>query len=271
MVHTQTIFVVGCWARSEFKEAREWLATHARVHRFADVACLLQAIASGGEDPHQIILVQARPGEFHSADVDRIRNLVPLTRVSVLLGSWCEGETRSGFPLVDVPRIAWHNLRSQMPQLATELSSNKVLPMTTSEQVRWRSDIRNSRPVAVRRIGVYSADLAQIETICETLAANGHEPLRFGTPEQELCEAIVWDDAGGARLPRIPVHEIARAFEIGRQLPILALRTFARIQDFETDQQHGVSATIAKPFQIADLLQQITFCLPQNLRKTDAA
>lgn len=273
MASVQTIYVIGSWARPEFSEARDWLRSNAHAIRFSNVETVVQAIDAAKQDPHQILFVQTRPGQFHQSDVNRLRTLAPLARISLLLGSWCEGETRSGFPLIDVPRLAWHNLRPRMNAMTHDvtLSSHSVLPFTTTEQDRCRFELRQCRPEVPLRIGVYSADPAQVAALCEMLVGNGHDPVRFTSSDQEFVDAIVWDDAGGARVPRIPARDISAAFGSAATTTVIALRTFARIQDVDDDRANGISATIAKPFQVADLFNQIAFFMPRAQRVVDAA
>ena len=82
---------------------------------------------------------------------------------------------------------------------------------------------------------------------------------------------MVWDDAGGRRQSRLAAAHVINACDLPPTIPRLTLRTFPRIQDTESDVAQGVTATIAKPFHVADLLAQIEACLPLAKRLEDGA
>ena len=72
------------------------------------IARALSGVASGEFVPDLIVLAQTRPGQFSADEVDRLRRATPSARLSGLLGSWCEGEARSGTPWPGVMRTYWH-------------------------------------------------------------------------------------------------------------------------------------------------------------------
>src|SRR5262245_46214259 len=59
-------------------------------------------------DPDLILLVASRPGRFSAAEVEALHRRAPLARLVALLGTWCEGEVRSGHPWPGVNRIYAH-------------------------------------------------------------------------------------------------------------------------------------------------------------------
>lgn len=62
---------------------------------------------SAGADgsPELIVLAQSRPDVIGLAEVERLRHTVPLAGMVGLLGSWCEGEARTGRPWPGVQRF----------------------------------------------------------------------------------------------------------------------------------------------------------------------
>ena len=63
-----------------------------------------------------IVVAQAYPGQFSGEALDRLARLAPLARVVVLLGSWCEGEVRSGRPWPGAIRVYWHQWPARCAQ-----------------------------------------------------------------------------------------------------------------------------------------------------------
>lgn len=58
--------------------------------------------------PNLLIFAQARPGQLSEQHVERLRRNFPLAGVVSLLGSWCEGQTRTGRPLPGAVQLYWH-------------------------------------------------------------------------------------------------------------------------------------------------------------------
>src|SRR5262245_51191431 len=88
-----------------------------------DVSAALDWLSTQPREPELIVLTQSRPGEVSCEAVDRLRSAAPLSRLVGLLGSWCEGEVRSGHPWPAVERVYWHQwpawLVREMRQLAS--------------------------------------------------------------------------------------------------------------------------------------------------------
>jgi len=286
-----TIYIVGSWTRPEFSDARHWLQSNTKAVRFSNLATVRQAIESGQRDPEWVLLIQSRPGQFSPREVAELRIVAPLTRICLLNGTWCEGETRSGFPLPDVPRYTWLTLKSNMmgesqsrpslrsldshksPNSHSELRvpSTASLPFTTPDQDRWRAELNGWKHAPSRRIAVYSADPAQSQALCDALSARGHHPQRNRLVDSNGCDAFIWDDAGGRRTPRLTPLQALHQLRLPTTTPRVVLRTFPRIQTVEADRRDGFAATLAKPFQVSDLLAQIEFSLADADRKTFAA
>src|SRR5262245_6670790 len=59
-------------------------------------------------NPELIVVAQSRPGMIAARQMDALRRPAPLAGVVALLGSWCEGETRTGRPWPGVERLYWY-------------------------------------------------------------------------------------------------------------------------------------------------------------------
>jgi len=103
-----TVLLIGDTSRAEFQEARATLAATSQLVEARDTATAGALLARGQVVPELIVLAQAYPGQFSEAEVKRLWRLAPLGRVIGLLGSWCEGESRSGRPWPGGIRLYWH-------------------------------------------------------------------------------------------------------------------------------------------------------------------
>lgn len=90
-----------------------WLVGDVEHPDFAEAAALVRATAIVGPGlPELIVLAQSRPGVIRLREIERLRRSAPLSGEVSLLGSWCEGETRTGKPAAGVRRLYWYEFPS---------------------------------------------------------------------------------------------------------------------------------------------------------------
>jgi hypothetical protein len=138
MDRTAVLFIGdGDWA--EFREVRSWLEEHAELLAAAEVQGAIELL-NGGFDPALIVLAERWPGEFPGRQVDHLRRMAPLARISEILGSWCEGQTCSGEPLAGTLRYYWHQWTARMaPEFARAAAGECPvwgLPLTATDEDR---------------------------------------------------------------------------------------------------------------------------------------
>ncbi len=59
--------------------------------------------------PELIVVAQSRPDAIRSDQLGSIHRSSPLAGVVALLGSWCEGEMRTGRPWAGAQRLYWYD------------------------------------------------------------------------------------------------------------------------------------------------------------------
>ena len=135
-----TTLLVGDCERGEFREACEAMRSQSLVVAVPDMDQAARALASGDLLPEVIVIAQARPGEFTADQVDRLRRLSPLARVLGLLGSWCEGEVRTGHPWPGVVRVYWYDWLPWWKQALEKVRKGECpawgLPVTANDRDR---------------------------------------------------------------------------------------------------------------------------------------
>ena len=174
----------------------------------------------------------------------------PLARLVALLGSWCEGEVRSGHPWPGVTRIYAHQWQARLPR---ELESWQ--PRTATEIDR----LMNSRPAKSERqlIGIAAAQRTMFDalaTACHSFGQDAVWLLPNLPPPVQCVDAVIYDATH--ELP----DELARLSELREQLhapPTLLLLDFPRQSDLLAAMQAGVASVLAKPYLIADLAAEI--------------
>lgn len=90
-----------------------WLVGDTEHGDFADAVALMRATANlDAAMPELLVLAQSRPGTIRAREIERLRRSAPLAGVVSLVGSWCEGETRTGRPATGVRRLYWYEFPS---------------------------------------------------------------------------------------------------------------------------------------------------------------
>ena len=133
------VWMLGDWEQAEFAPAVTYLRSNVNL-----------SLTPSANDPDLILVVASRPGRFSTAEVETLHRRAPLAKLVALLGSWCEGEVRSGHPWPGVTRIYAHQWQARLPR---ELETWQ--PRTATEIDR----LMNSRPAKSERqlIGIAAA------------------------------------------------------------------------------------------------------------------
>ncbi len=204
-----------------------------------------------------IVVAQARPGEFSHAGIERLRQLAPLARVVALLGSWCEGEVRSGKPWPAAVRTYWHQWPAradrELRRLALGRRSGWALPVTATEEERLLADSVRPLPARAGLIAISSPSGAMADWLAIACRQCGYatawlrppHPLRVGG-----AAAVLFD---GAECRGEEFEQMRRLAAAMAPAPLVALLDFPRIEDVDRARSAGAVAVLSKPLQLEDL------------------
>jgi hypothetical protein len=273
-----TTLLIGDWDRSELGEAVRLLRCRTDLLAVAgiDEAVRLLVGDSGPErewepiSPELLVLAQARPGQFSDHDVARLKRRAPLARVLGLLGSWCEGEMRTGTAWPAAQRCFWYQwparFESELDRVGQGLCPAWGLPETASldERVLWTSTEETSSGRGTVLIAARSTATAEAvgDACCETGLA---------------AEAVRWHGSGGGARPgdgqgsgplvaaiwegtQCEADEAERLAEFCAWLKptlVVALLDFPRHSSCVRAISAGATGVVAKPFQLDDLVWQL--------------
>ena len=273
LVSEISILLVGSTDRPEFRDARTGLDRLGRVVAAAGVPSAAAALADGQVAPDVIVIAQAFPGQFSPEAVDRLRRLAPLARVLGLLGSWCEGEVRTGTPWPAAIRIYWHQwparFEQELGRLRDGVCSSWALPITASEEERFLAMADVPLP---RREGLIAIATPQFEmqdwlsTACRrsgyaTVWLRPDRPVRI-----EGARAAIFDASGSTGDKLAALRRLAAALA---SAPIVALWDFPRVEDRDRALAAGARAVLSKPLVLEDLFWQIDKLLVGGGHRTD--
>jgi CheY-like chemotaxis protein len=231
-----------------------------RVHHVDHCVAAQRRLEEMGIPPQLIVLSQSRPGEFSAAAIDRLRRLAPLARFWRVLGSWCEGESRSGHPPAGCLNSYAHQWS---PRWAHELAAARAgtapawaLPVTLSNEERALVAVE---PL-VRRAGLIAicsraaSAAGVLVDVCRragysTRVVQEHRPWHI--PQ---ATAIVWDTEPHCIIDRTAVDRIRQSAPTAA---LVALVNFPRPDDRHLAARAGVTAVVSKPYQVQDLLHSL--------------
>lgn len=250
--------LIGDFGDSDFAVIRKPLAQFGRIIECADVATAIEQINDADSPPDVIILAQSRPGEFRDAELDALQRQTPLAPKLGLLGSWCEGEMRTGKPWPGMIRTYWHTWLPRWLRQFQRLSSGQLpawgLPATATDDERVMfadnaQDRATGQLVAVRS---YSYDMA--EMLCDVCSRHGYatiwiDPRR--TLQLEGVGAVVWDATGDQWTE---CSAVAAEFPA---TPLLALIDFPRSDEIRQTLAAGAAAVLSTPLLLDDFFHQL--------------
>jgi hypothetical protein len=209
-------------------------------------------------EPDLIVLMAVRPGEYTDAAVERLRYVAPMARIVGLLGSWCEGEARTGHPWPAVPRIYWHRWQSWFDRELTLLAAGRCgtlsLPITAIEEERLLhlAAIPAAGSNATRRkIVLHSPSREMTAMLAEFCCSMGMETASF-------------DDCDSDAAPTIGIFDIeacheAALTELRHQaakwpaLRWILLMGFPRPEDHRRAKEAGAAIVVSKPLLLDEL------------------
>jgi CheY-like chemotaxis protein len=263
---------------------------HAESHRAAE-----RILADPAQAVDLLVLSESRPGRFSAAAIEALRRRSPLARVWRLLGSWCEGETRSGRPPLGCLSTYWHQWEARWAQERARAAAGHppawALPLTSSPEERALAAAEYPLARAGGPIGICAPHAATAMALADACRLGGYSPeiLRL----ESRLEAGCWrpeageKNAQGERQPPIsnPKSKIKnpksptpdpspilwdtsademtnpaaleRLRALAGQGPILAVVGFPRPDDIRRAAEAGIAAVVSKPYSVHDLLWQL--------------
>jgi hypothetical protein len=253
------VLFVGDDAWPEFAAVHRWLQVHSHLSTAADLSSAHAQIIAAASDPELIVLAQTWPGEFSGGDVDRLRFLAPQTRLSELLGSYCEGPARTAQPTAGAIRHYWHQwvarLGPEFARRAAGLCPTWSLPLTATDEERLLALPQGAAGRDRGLIAVFSRHGQLARALCDACPHRGFAGLwirQRARPYLAGIRAVVWD------VPYSPATWSGELAELkSLNAPIVALVSFPREEDIDRLHDAGAAVVVSKPFWLDDLFGQI--------------
>ena len=258
-----SLLLIGDTSRPEFREAALAADRLGDLLEVAGAGAAAEAIASGRTAPDLIVVAQSFPGEFSAESIERLRRLAPLARVVGLLGSWCEGETRTGKPLPAAIRLYWHQwlprADEELRRLDSGLTSNWSLPITASDEERLLA--MADRPWKKRegREAIRAPRAEMVAWLADACRLRGYTPVRLLGAAGDAApiapaDALLFD---GTDCRHDELAELPRLAASMRPTPVVVLLDFPRPEDRDRALAAGAAAVLGKPLLLEDLFWQL--------------
>ena len=266
------VLLVGDWQGREFVAATSGLPDACDWPCATDIDEACDLLRNCQQPPELIFLAQSLPGIYCQEHIDRLQQVVPLTRLVVVVGSWCEGELRTGSPPSGVIRLYWYDFSSWWQAAIRRRDAGLCppwsLPLDHVQAGRWsqandfvpsKAPSKNSFLLSVM---IDAADFTVYETLSAALNNFGILSHWQGRDENatpaptSAIHAGIWD--GG----QLGDRELMRLTNFCHQTngPVIALLDFPRLEHFEKAQDAGAAAVFAKPY----IVEEIVAALEQN-------
>jgi hypothetical protein len=261
--------VIGDRAPAEFSEALADLEQRSALQRIDCLSSepdLRSAVTDSDVAPAIVVLLQHRPGEWTAEQVERVHARWPLARLVILLGSWCEGEPRTGRPPPGVARVYWHQWEAQAGRYWDQQGEGAHpwnLPRSHAPLDGFL-EAGVSRPAAGELIAIEAIEESSFDALAETLVRAGYRTVRWRIDrpgEVRGAAALIWDDPGRSRNDWLRLGECCAS---ASGTPVVALSGMLRWDDWQTARRWGVAHLLAKPFDLEDLL----WCVRRANRST---
>ena len=255
------ILVVGRTDRTEFREARAALEAWGQVRFEGDPTSAARALGRQAVAPDLIVVAQAYSGQYSPEAIERLQHLAPLARVVALLGSWCEGEARTGKPWSGAIRVYWHQWLARCGQELERLrggaGSTWALPITAGEEERFMVMADAPLPRREGLVVIATGQFEMYEWLSAACAKQGYSTAwfrRHAPPRVEGAVAAIFDPVES---PAEDDRTLELLTGIPGEVPILALLDFPRSDDRHRLLAAGARTVLSKPVLIEDLFWEI--------------
>lgn len=249
-----TMFV-GDAQREEFRDTAAWLIGRGAVAA-GDVTKGL-AIVREGFAPALIVVAEAWPGRYSANDVEELRRAAPLARLVRLLGTWSEGEGRTGKPWPASTRGNWQRWNGVRPTDLSRLSQ----PVTANENDRLLRvcvpEASNFHAALSQVIAIYARSRESAESLDDLFSQRGWNAIWIRSVNAAVpgnVDCAVFDARNNSAGE---LKALAALREALGEMPIVALVGFPRVDDLERFKAAGAAAVVSKPYLAEDLQWQI--------------
>jgi CheY-like chemotaxis protein len=259
------VISIGHWEAPEFKSAADWLQRHVDLHRVPSIEAGIEQLSDG----HAVDIILVAPShrsEFQQDDIRRLQAACPLSHLYVVVGSWCEGETRSGHAWPAIERLYVHQLipRARSDGWDREFFAASITPGTASTDERWMARATRLRTRDAGLVLICGRESESRSALSELCRWAGFQTISMKSPRGSSGNpmAVIYDAHRNLQQRRRDLHRLATAFPNARMLTLIE---HPRHDEVQQALDAGSDDVLGKPYDIDDLLA----CLRQETPALD--
>jgi CheY-like chemotaxis protein len=235
----------------------------------------IQKIATTEQSFDLVVIAQSEPGQFQLEVIEQLQMQFANTPLVAVMGSWCEGEQRTGQPWPGVPRIYWHQWKGRFESFIQQLKAEGITgwhaPRTSSVADRIFSTPKPHLDLSrqIKSVGISAPSDEQFEMLRDVMQHFGWEchwvercPAKPQS-DQRFDVICVEADSLSKQLE-------ARIGQLESEFPhagLVVVLGFPRTEDVQRLLMLGVSQVVSKPFELSDLRIALNDSLKDNTEK----
>jgi hypothetical protein len=248
------VWLCGNWAAPGLDAPLDWL--NARANCLQVDPTRSTSVLACVEPPAAAVVAQARPGDFAADDLERLQTALSDAPVLLLAGPWCEGELRSGTPLLQIVRIPWRRWRGGLeadlkPLLAPAEANQRAaytLPADAQLIARNLRAVKENKP-AFGTAAICTESLPLYESLADALEKLRTKATRANSSSADSLASVKLVIYDGW-----PAHERFRSVrQPAASMRELLLLDWPRPADAQRAAQAGIHGILAVPFLLSDL------------------
>ena len=206
-----------------------------------------------------VVIAQARRGQHSADEVQHLQTIFATTPIVALLGSWCEGESRSGTPWPGVPRVYWHQWEGQYQKFASQLEQQEITDWHAARTSTAADRVLKSKtdvsPNSVNCVAVSAWTNQQHAMVADAINSFGWTSC--------WVERAVWNSETSSAVDAIVIEadswnaDLANRIKwVQRQVanaPMVLILNYPRPNELEVIKAAGISEVVSKPFELNQL------------------
>ena len=255
--HTTGVLAIGNLEHTEFRAAAELLRSGTDLVVCGSVEHATNWLYAANPPPQWIVIFQSLPGQFSRDVLGVLWRLAPLARMVRVLGSWCEGEIRTGQPWPGAIRMYWHQAPVRIAAALRSVALGRPpwpLAPTATEEDRLIVLPKGALSYGERLlVGIRTQTLSAAESFADACSNEGYMTvwLQPGRPVfVRGLHACLWDFAHSSNAE---FEAMAKFHAQHLDVRVLALLDFPRVDDQKRAGLAGASALVSKPLMLDDL------------------
>jgi len=206
-----------------------------------------------------VVIAQARRDQHSAAEVEELQSLFSNTPIIALLGSWCEGESRSGTPWPGVPRVYWHQWEGRYQKFADQLREFGITdwhsPKTSTVADRVVNSNKNDCSNQVSCVAISAWTYEKHAMVADAVNHFGWSGL--------WVERAVWNAETSSAVDAIVIEADAWSADLAKRIkwvrqqvpdaPMVLIASYPRQDQIKILEAAGISKVISKPFELDEL------------------